>query len=151
MTDIQLFFFIFPALVFYLVKQIWQDNKVEPIDSASTFSFKHPFPFCDSGAPLAWTFQFGNTLLMNRSLHYSAPYSPAKCPSLHGETILQQRRYMSPRQEQLPLSVSFPWEQAAERWVWWANLMLHYANWSSQLTIAPVTGWADWPAEGECI
>lgn len=108
------------------------------------FSFKHSFPFCDSGVPLAWTFQFGNTLLMNRSLHYSAPYSPAKCSSLHGEWILQQRRYMSPRQEQLPLSVRFPWEQAAERWVWWANLMLHYANWSSQLTIALVTGWADW-------
>lgn len=63
---------------------------------------------------------------------------------LHGERIFQHGRNMSPLQEQLPLLGSLPQESAAGRWLWWANLMLHYVNWSSQLTITPVMGQADW-------
>lgn len=46
---------------------------------------------------------------------------PAKLSCLHGERILQQGGYTQPLQEQLLFSVSPPWEQAAERWVWWAQ------------------------------
>ena len=80
--------------------------------------------FVNTGKSIAWTFQSGNRLLMNTSLHNSVPgavFSSQMCQPAWWKETPAWRIHVTPSRAIATLTVSPPWEQAAERWVWWAQ------------------------------
>lgn len=128
-------------------RDIFVSSRYESVISSFKILILNIFLFLDSGSLLAWTFLSSNRLLMNKTyiIHWLVPHSPSrklqsawrKRYSSKGETC---HPFKSNCYSQRALHGSKLLRGGCDG----PNLMLHYANWSSQLTIILVMGQTDW-------